>query len=203
VNPESSHPVQKRRYRLTVVCIAVIVSLMAVGAALATAPAAMDHLCYEHRMNMFCSITQIGESSVRVFVRHPEVKPVDRSALMPRSTLPEVPPAEIRSYGSGFPSGKPQWLYWEARLKPRAAPGRPIKFVVHWTTYERGGKSIAAGVVEATWGADDPTALVIGPVDKIPIGTTGQFPPGRYEIVLKVYGNQLAESEIRGGFDMY
>lgn len=186
-----------------VACIAVIVSLITAVAALATVPAVRDHLCYEHRMNTFCSIAQIGESEVRVFAWHPEVKPFDRSASTPRSVLSEILPDEKRVYGSGFPSGQRQWLYWEARLKSRVPPGRSIRFVVHWTTSDTRGNPVAGGVVEATWGADDPAALIIGPVDTVPIRTVGQFPPGRYKIVLKVYGNQLAESEVRGGFDMY
>jgi hypothetical protein len=188
---------------VTVACIALVVSLIAAGAALATVPAVRDHLCYEHRMNMFCSIAQIGESEVRVFAWSSEAKPFNRNALTSRSIRGEIPPYEKRAYGSGFPRGKPQWLYWEARLKSRVPPGRSIRFVVHWTTYDAGGNSLAGGVVEPTWGADDPAALVIGPVDTVPIGTGGQFPPGHYEIVLKAYGNQLAESEVHGGFDIY
>jgi hypothetical protein len=195
-----------------VACVAVFVSLIAAVAALATVPAVRDHLCYEHRMNTFCSIAQIGESEVRVFAWHPEATPFDSSrsdpnphwnGLTPRSALPEIPPFEQRSYGSGFRSGTQQWLYWEAQLKSRVPPGQSIRFVVNWTTYGAGGKSVAGGVVEATWGADNPAALIIGPVDTVPIGAAGQFSPGRYEIVLKVYGNQLAESEVRGEFDMY
>ncbi len=203
MNPESPHPTQNRRYRLMAACVAVIVSLIAAVAVLAKVQAVRDHLCYEHRMNMFCSIAQIGESDLRVFAWYPEGKPFDRNTPAPRRSLSEIPSAEQRAYGSRFPSGKQQWLYWEARLKSRAAPGSPIKFVAHWTTNDAGGKSIANGVVEAAWGADDPTALIIGPVDTVPIGTAGQFRPGHYEMVLKVYGNQLAESEVRGGFDMY
>jgi hypothetical protein len=192
--------------------MAVFVSLSAAVAVLATLPAVRDHLCYEHRMNTFCSIAQIGESEVQVFAWDPEVKPSDPSrsnqnphqdALEPRRNPSEVPPFEQRSYGSSFPSGKQQWLYWEARLKSRVPPGQSIRFVAQWTTYGAGGKSVAGGVVEATWSADDPAALIMGPVDTVPIGATGQFPPGHYEVVLKVYGNQLAESEVRGGFDMY
>lgn len=200
VNPESSRFAHKRRYGLMVACIAVIVSLIAAWAALATVPAVRDHLCYEHRMYLFCSIVQIGESELRVFAWDPEVKRLDLSHPINPS---EIPPFEQRSYGSGFPSGKRQWLYWEARLKSRVPPGQSIRFVVHWTTFGAGGKSVAGGVVEDTWSADDPAALIIGPIDTVPIGATGQFPPGHYEIVLRVYGNQLAESEVRGGFDMY
>ncbi|HWQ69925.1 MAG TPA: hypothetical protein VN494_08225 [Patescibacteria group bacterium] len=60
-----------------------------------------------------------------------------------------------------------------------------------------------AVLLRARGGADDPAALIIGPVDTVPIEAAGQFPPGHYEVVLKVYGNQLAESEVRGEFDMY
>src|SRR5574341_1696576 len=116
MNPESLHPAQKRRYRLTVACIAVVVSLVAAGAALATVPAVRDHLCYEHGMNMFCSISQIGESEIKVFAWYPKVKPFDRDALMPRRILTEIPPYEQRAYGSSLPSGTRPWLYWEARL---------------------------------------------------------------------------------------
>lgn len=186
-----------------VACIAVIVSLIAAGVALATVPAVRDHLCYEHRMNMFCSIAQVGESEVRVFAWYPEVKPSDQNAWTPRRILSEIPPFEKRAYGSRFPQGKHQWLYWEAQMKSRVPPGRSIKFVVNWTTYGAGGKSVAGGVVEGTWGADDPTALILGHVDTVPIGTGGQFSPGHYEVVLKVYGNQLSESQVRGGFDVY
>ncbi|MDE2059726.1 MAG: hypothetical protein KGL31_05360 [candidate division NC10 bacterium] len=203
MNPESSNSAQKHRRRMMVVHIAVVVSLIAAGAALATVPAVRDHLCYEHHMNTFCSIGQIGESEVRVFAWYPGAKPFDRNTWTPRTIRGEIPPYENRSYGSSFPRGKQLWLYWEARLKSRVPPGRSIRFVVHGTTYDAGGNSVAGGVVEATWGADDPAALVIGPVDTVPIGTGGQFPPGHYEIVLKAYGNQLAESEVRGGFDIY
>jgi hypothetical protein len=170
------------------------VFLIAAGVALATVPAVRDHLCYEHRMNMFCSVAQIGESDLRVFAWYPEQKLLD---------LSKSPPVAQRMYGSSFLSARQQRLYWEARLKSRTPPGSPIKFVVHWSTHNAGGKSLAGGVVEAMWGADDPTALVIGPIDTVALGTTDQFPRGHYEIVLKVYGNQLAESEVRGGFDMY
>ncbi|VUZ85159.1 hypothetical protein MELA_01535 [Candidatus Methylomirabilis lanthanidiphila] len=186
-----------------VACIAVIVSLIAAGAALATVPAVRDHLCYEHRMNAFCLIAQIGESDLRVFAWHPAAKPLERDASTHPGSVPKIPPDDQRTYSSSFASGKPQWLYWEARLKSRVPPGRSIRFVVHWTTVDAGGKSVASGVRESTWGADDPAALIIGPVDTVPIGMAGQFPPGHYEIVLKVYGNQLAESEVRGGFDLY
>ncbi len=212
MNPESFQSEQNRRHRMTVAVVTVVISVIAAATALANVPMVRDHLCYEHRMNRFCSIAQIGESEVRLFAWHPEVKPFDpsrsnpnlhRNALTPRSAPPEIPPYEQRTYGSGFPSGQRQWLCWEARLKSRVPPGRSIKFVVNWTTYGAGGKSVAGGVVEGTWGADDPAALIIGPVDSVPIGAAGQFPPGRYEVVLKVYGNQLAESEVRGRFDMY
>lgn len=212
MNSESLHPAQRRRRQIMVACIAVIVSLIAAVTALATVPAVRDHLCYEHRMNTFCSIAQIGESEVRVFAWHPEVKPSDpshsspdlhRNTLTHRSALSEIPPEEKRAYGSRFPSGQRQWLYWEARLKSREPPGRSIRFVAHWTTYAAGDHAVAGGVVEATWGADDPAVLIIGPVDTVPMQTSSQFPPGRYEIVLNVYGNQLAESEVRGGFNMY
>lgn len=203
MNPESYHPAQKRRYRLTVAGIAVIGSLIATGVALATVPAVRDHLCYEHRMKMFCSISQIGESEIKVFSWYPKDKPFDRDALMPRRILSEIPPYQQRAYRSSFPSGSRQWLYWEARLKSRAAPGQPIKFLAHWTTYDAGGHDVAGGIIEAAWGADDPTVMIIGPADNDPIRTVGQFPPGHYEIVLKVYGNQLAESEVRGGFDIH
>ncbi len=211
MDPESSHSAQKRRYRLTVACIAVVVSLIAVGAALAIVPTVRDHLCYEHRMNMFCLIAQISESEVRVFAWHPEMRPsdpsrsnpnLDRTTLTPRSALSEIAPDERRVYGSRFPSGQRQWLYWEARLKSHEPPGRSIRFVVQWTTYAAGDHAVAGGVVEATWAADEPVALIIGPVDTVPIGTGGQFPPGHYEIVLKMYGNQLGESEVRGGLDI-
>ncbi|MDD5559993.1 hypothetical protein [Candidatus Methylomirabilis sp.] len=203
MNPESPYFTQKRRYRLTVARVGVIVSLIAAAVALANVLAVRDHLCYEHHMNMFCSIAQIGESEVRVFAWHPEVKPFDRSASTPRSALSEILPEEKRAYGSRFPSGQRQWLYWEARLKSREPPGRSIRFIVHWTTYAAGDHAVAGGVVEATWGADDPAVLIIGPVDTVPVQTSSQFPPGRYEIVLNVYGNQLAESKVRGGFKIY
>ena len=164
---------------MTVACIAAIVFLIAAGAALATVPAVRDHLCYEHRMNTFCSIAQIGESEMRVFAWYPEVKPFNRKAGTPRERRSEIPPYEQRSYSSRFASGKQQWLYWEARLTSRVPPGRVIRFVGHWTTYDPGGKSVAGGVVEATWGGDDPAALIIGPVDTVPIGTAGQFRPGQ------------------------
>ncbi len=203
MNPESLHSTQKRRYRVIVACVAVIIFLIAAGAALATVPAVRDHLCYEHRMNMFCSVAQIGESDMRVFAWYPKLKPLDREASILRRSVPEIPPDDQRAYDSHFSSGKHQRLYWEARLTSRTAPARPIRFVVHWATVDVGGKSVASGVVEATWGADDPAAFIIGPVDTVPTGTAGQLPPGHYEIVLKVYGNQLAESEVRGGFDIY
>lgn len=74
--------------------------------------------------------------------------------------------------------------------------------MAHWTTYDTHGKSVAGGVVEAAWGADELATSVIGPVEDS-IRTVGQFLPGHYQIVLKVYGNRLPESEVRGGFDMY
>jgi hypothetical protein len=203
MNPESLHPAPKHRYRLTVACIAVAVSLVAAVAALANVPAVRDHLCYEHRMNIFCSISQIGESDIKVFAWYPEVKPFDRDAPMPRRILSEIPPYQQRTYSSSFPSGTRQWVYWEARLSSRAVPGQPIKFLANWTTFDAGGRAVASGVLEAVWGADDPAVMIIGPADNDPIRTVGQLPPGHYEVVLKVYGNQLAESEIRGGFDMY
>src|SRR5574337_116500 len=181
MHPESLNSKRKRRYRLAVACIAVIVFVVAAGAALATVPAVRDHLCYEHRMNMFCSIAQIGESDLRVFARHSDGKPFG---------LSDIPPAERRSYGSRFPLGKQQRLYWEARLTSRVPPDRPIKFVAHWTTYDAGGKSVAGGVKEAMWGADEPAALVVGSVDTVAMSTANRFSPGHYEIVLKVYGNR-------------
>src|SRR5574337_3606 len=193
MHPESLNSKRKRRYRLAVACIAVIVFVVAAGAALATVPAVRDHLCYEHRMNMFCSIAQIGETDLRVFAWHPDGRSFD---------LSKSPPDEQRSYGSSFPSGTQQRLYWEARLKSRVPPDRSIKFVVHWTTNETGGKTVATGVVEATWSADDSTAVIVGPIDTVAVRTANQLPPGHYDIVLKVYGNQLAESEVRGGFDI-
>ncbi|PWB77782.1 MAG: hypothetical protein C3F08_09375 [Candidatus Methylomirabilota bacterium] len=180
----------RRRYRLTVAGIVVIVSLVAVGVALATVPAVRDHLCYEHRMNMFCSIAEIGESEIRIFAWHPDEQSLN-------------PPAAQRAYGASFPRGRQQRLYWEARLKSRVAPDQPIRFVAKWTTYDANGKSIGGGVIESTWEADNPAALITGPVDTVPIGPGGQFPSGHYEVALKVYGNRLAESEVRGGFDIY
>src|SRR5574337_2126387 len=111
MHPESLNSKRKRRYRLAVACIAVIVFVVAAGAALATVPAVRDHLCYEHRMSMFCSIAQIGESDLRVFAWYPEGKPIDRGMVTPSGSLPNIPPVEQRSYGSRFPSGKRQWLY--------------------------------------------------------------------------------------------
>lgn len=203
MNTESLHPTQKRRRRMVVIHLAVIGSLITAGAALAMVPAVRDHLCYEHRMNMFCAISRIGESEIHVFAWYPEVKPFDRTALAPRRILAEIPPHKQRSYASSFPSGTRQWLYWDARLTSGAAPGRPIKFLAQWTTYNAGGDTVAGGIIEATWGADDPTVRIVGPADNDPIRTVGQFPPGHYGLVLKVYGNQLAESEVRGGFDIY
>lgn len=212
MNPESLYSEPKRRRQIMVACIAVVVSLIAAVAALANVSAVRDHLCYEHRMNMFCSIAQIGESDMRVFAWYPEARPSDpprsnltprRNAVAPHRIRSEIPPYEKRSYGNSFPSGTRQWLYWQVRLTSRAAPGSPIKFLAHWTTYDAGGRSVAGGVTEAVWGAEDPTVMIIGPADDDPIRTVGQFPPGHYEIVLKVYGNQLAESEVRGGFDIY
>lgn len=133
---------------------------------------------------------------LRVFTVH-------RDALAPRRIQYDIPPEEKRSYISGLPRDTQQWLYWEARLKSRLPPGRSTRFVAHWTTYEPRGSAIAGGVVEGTWGADDLTAIIIGPADTVPIRTVGQYPPGRYEIVLKAYGNRLPESEVRGGFDIY
>lgn len=212
MNPESLHSRPKRRRQIMVACIAVVVSLIAAVAALANVPAVRDHLCYEHRMNMFCSIAQIGESDMRVFAWYPEVRPSDpprsnpishRNGAATRRILSEIPPYAKRSYGTGFPSGTRQWLYWQVRLTSRAAPGSVIKFLAHWTTYDAGGRSVAGGVIEAAWGAEDRTVMIVGPADDDPIRTVGQFPPGHYEIVLKVYGNQLAESEVRGGFDIH
>jgi len=212
VNPESVHFEQKWRRPRTAVCIASIVSLIAALAALATVSEIRNHLCYEHHIYSVCSKVQIGESEMQVFAWYPEVKPLNsspsipnpyRDALTPSRILHDIPPYEKRSYASGFPSGKQQWLYWEARLQSRVPPSSSIRFVVHWTTYDASGNPVAGGVVEAAWGADDPAALIIGPVDTVPIQTSGQFPPGRYEVVLKVYGNQLAESEVHGGFDIY
>ncbi len=203
MNPESLYSEPKRRRQIMVACIVVVVSLVAAGAALATVPAVRDHLCYEHRMNMFCSISQIGESEIKVFAWYPKAKPFDRNALMPRRIPFEIPPYQQRTYRSSFSSGTRQWVYWEARLTSRAAPGSAIKFLAHWTTFDAGGRAVASRVIEAAWGADDATVMIIGPADDDPIRTVGQFPPGHYEIVLKVYGNQLAESEVRGGFDIY
>lgn len=203
MNPESLHSKPKGRRQIVVTCIAVVISLIAAGAALAMVPAVRDHLCYEHRMNMFCSISHIGESDIKVFAWYPQVKPFDRDALMPRRILSEIPPYQQRTYRSSFPSGTRQWVYWEARLTSRAAPGQPIKFLANWTTFDANGRAVASGVLEAVWGADDHTVMIIGPSDNDPIRIVGQLPPGHYEIVLKVYGNQLAESEVRGGFDIY
>ncbi len=212
MNPESLYSEPKRRRRIMVACIAVVVSLIAAVAALANVPAVRDHLCYEHRMNIFCSIAQIGESDMRIFAWYPKTKPFDqsrptpisyRNGAAPHRMLSDIPPHENRSYGSSFPRGTRQWLYWEARLTSRAAPGSAIKFLAHWTTFDAGGRAVASRVIEAAWGADDATVMIIGPADDDPIRTVGQFPPGHYEIVLKVYGNQLAESEVRGGFDIY
>lgn len=202
MNPESLQSAQKRRYRLIVAHVVVVVFLIAAGVALATVPAVRDHLCYEHRMNMFCSISQIGGSDIKVFAWYPKATPFDRNALMPRRILSEIPPYEQRVYRRSFPSGTRQWVDWEARLTSRVAPGQPIKFLARWTTYDTGGRDIAGGVIEAAWGADDSTVMIIGPADNDPIRTVGQLPPGHYDIVLKVYGNQLAESEVRSGFDI-
>ena len=106
MNPASLHSEQKRRRQMTVACIAVIIFLIAAGAALATVPAVRDHLCYEHRMNMFCSIAQIGESDMRVFVWYPATKPLEREASIPRRSVPEIPPDDQRAYDSHFSSGK-------------------------------------------------------------------------------------------------
>lgn len=203
MNPESLHFEPKRWRRIMVACIAVVVSLIVAMAALANVSAVRDHLCYEHRMNMFCSISQIGESEIKVFAWYPKVKSFDRDAVMPRRLLSEIPPYEQRAYRSSFPIGSRQWLYWEARLKSRAAPGQPIKFLANWTTFDAGGRAVASGVIEAAWGAEDATVMIVGPADDDPIRTVGQLPPGHYKIVLKVYGNQLAESEVRGGFDIH
>lgn len=212
MNPESLYSEPKRRRQIMVACIAVVVSLIAAVAALANVPAVRDHLCYEHRMNMFCSIAQIGESDMRVFAWYPEAGPADpprsnltphRNAVAPRRIRSEIPPYEKRSYRGSFPIGSRQWLYWQVRLTSRAAPGSVIKFLAHWTTYDAGGRAVASGVIEAAWGAEDATVMIVGPADDDPIRTVGQFPPGHYEIVLKVYGNQLAESEVRTGFDIY
>lgn len=196
MNSESLHSERKHRRQIMVACIAVIVSLIAAVAALATVPAARDHLCYEHNVYSFCSGVQISESQLRVFTVH-------RDALTPRRIRYDIPPEEKRSYISGLPRGTQQWLYWEARLKSCLPPGHSTRFVAYWATSDLRGNPIAGGVVEATWGADNLTAIVAGPTDTNPIRTIGQFPPGRYEIVLKVYGNQLPESEVRGGFDIY
>jgi len=211
VNPESVHSKQKRRRQMTVACITVIVSLVAALAALGTVSEIRNHLCYEHYIYAACSKVQIGESEMRVFAWYPEVKPLNssssiphpnRDALTPSRILYDIPPDEKRSYISDFPSGKQQWLYWEARLKSHLPPGRSIRFGVRWTTYDTGSNPVAGGLVEATWGADDPAAIIVGPADTDPIRTVGQFPPGHYTIVLKVYGNQLSESEVRGGFNV-
>jgi len=197
---------------MTVACIALIVFLIAALAALATVSEIRNHLCYEHHIYVVCSKVQIGESEMRVFAWYPGVKPLNsllstptpyRDALTPSRILHDIPPYEKRSYASGFPSGKQQWLYWEARLKSHLPPSSSIRFVVHWTTYDTSGNPVAGGVIEATWGADDPAVVIIGPADTYPIRTVGQFPPGPYTIILKVYGNQLSEPEVRGGFDIY
>lgn len=209
MKPESIHSEQKHRRQMMVACITLTVFLIAALATLATVPETRNHLCYEHYINMFCSKVQIGESEMRVFARYPEVKPSDSSpsipnpyryALTPSRILYDIPPYEKRSYVSDFPRGKQQWLYWEARLKSHLPPDRSIRFGVRWKTYDPGGNPVAGGLVEATWGADDPVAIVAGPVDTDPIRTVGQFPPGRYTIVLKIYGNRLSESEVRGEF---
>ena len=211
MKPESVHFEQKHRRPRTVVCVALIVSLIAALAALATVSKIRDHLCYEHHIYVVCSKVQIGESEMRVFAWHPEVKPLSSSSSIPNPyraaltlsrILHDIPPYGKRPYASGFPSGTHQWLYWEARLTSHLPPSSPIRFVVHWTTYETSGNSVAGGVVEATWGADDPAVIIIGPADTYPIRTAGQFPPGHYTIVLKVYGNQLSESEVHGGYDI-
>ena len=179
-----------------------IVSLIAAVAARATVPEIRNHLCYEHHIYNVCSKVQIDESDIRVFAWYPAAKALERDASIPRRSVPEIPPDDQRTYSRGVPSGKQQRLYWEARLTSRVPPGRPIRFVVHWTTADAGGTSVASGVKESTWGADDPTARIIGPVDTVPIDTAEQFRPGHYEVVLRVYGNQLAETEVRGGFDI-
>ncbi|PTL37093.1 hypothetical protein CLG94_00750 [Candidatus Methylomirabilis limnetica] len=212
MNPESIHSEQKHRRQMTVACITLIVSTIAALAALGTVSEIRNHLCYEHDINSVCSKVQISESEMRVFAWYPEAKPLSSSpstpnpyldALTPSRIVHDIPPYEKRSYASGFPSGKQQWLYWEARLKSHLPPFGSIRFVVHWTTYDASGNPVAGGVFEATWGADDPVALIIGPVDTVPIGATSQFLRGHYEVVLKVYGNKLAESEVHGGFDIY
>lgn len=125
MNPESLHSEPKRRRQIMVACIAVVVSLIVAVAALANAQAVRNHLCYEHRMNMFCTIAQIGESDMRVFAWYPEARPSGpprsnptshRNGVAPPRILSEIPPYEKRSYGTSFPSGTRQWLYWQARL---------------------------------------------------------------------------------------
>jgi hypothetical protein len=196
---------------MTVACITLIVSTIAALAALGTVSEIRNHLCYEHDIYSVCSKVQISESEMRVFAWYPEAKPLSSSpstpnpyldALTPSRIVHDIPPYEKRSYASGFPSGKQQWLYWEARLKSHLPPFGSIRFVVHWTTYDASGNSAAGGVVEATWGADDRAVSVIGPADPYPFRTVGQFPPGHYTIVLKIYGNRLSESEVRGGFNV-
>lgn len=211
MNPESVHFEQKHRRPRTVICIALIISLIAVLAALATVSEIRNHLCYEHHIYSVCSKVQIGESEMRLFTWYPEVKPLNsspsipnsyRDALTPGRILHDIPPYEKRSYAGGFQSGKQQRLYWEVLLKSHLPPSSTIRFVIHWTTYDASGNSAAGGVVEATWGADDQTISAVGPADPYPIRTVGQFPPGHYTIVLKIYGNQLSESEVRGGFNV-
>lgn len=211
MNPESVHFEQKHRRPRTVVCIALIVSLIAALAALATVSKIRNHLCYEHHIYTVCSKVRISESEMRVFAWYPEVKPLNSSHSIPNPyqdalahgrILHDIPPYEKRSYASGFPSGKQQRLYWEVLLQSHLPPSSSIRFVVHWTTYDASGNPTAGGVVEVAWGADDQTVSVIGPADTYPIRTVGQFPPGRYTIVLKIYGNQLSESEVRGGFNI-
>ncbi len=211
MNPDSVHFEQKWRRPRTAVRIALIVSLIAALAALATVSKIRDHLCYEHHIYSVCSKVQIGESEMRLFTWYPEVKPLNsspsipnsyRDALTPGRMLHDIPPYEKRSYAGGFQSGTQQRLYWEVLLKSHLPPSSTIRFVIHWTTYDASGNSAAGGVVEATWDADDQTVSAVGPADPYPIRTVGQFPPGHYTIVLKIYGNRLSESEVRGGFNV-
>lgn len=195
MNPESLDLARKRRRRIVVAHIAVVAVVLAVAVTLMLVPPVRNHLCYEHNMRSLCSGVQIGESQLRIFAGH-------RDALALRRIRYDIPSDGQRSYGRRFASSKQQRLYWEVRLQSRLAPDRSTRFVTYWTTYGPGSRPVANGVVEATWGADDLAASVTGPVDDA-IGAVGQFPPGHYEVILKVYGNQLPESEVRGGFEIY